>query len=60
MKNLTETLPRCVRGNLTGLSDENDGHERLACAEIWNPLTTSVSIMNDKFNLQKQRQESKI
>lgn len=58
MKNLVEKFPRCVRGNFTGLSDENDGHERLACAGIWNPLTTSVSIIKDIFNLQEKARNS--
>jgi len=58
VKNLVEKLPRWVRGNLTGLSDENDGHERLDCAGIWNPLTTSVSIVKDIFNLQEERKNN--
>lgn len=59
MKNLIEKLPRWVRGNLTGLSDENDGHERLAWAGIWNPLTTSVSIIKDIFNLKNKKKNKK-
>lgn len=51
MMNLVEEFPRWVRGNLTGLSDENDGQERLACAGIRNPLTISVSTIKDIFNL---------
>lgn len=43
-----------MRGNLTGLSDENDGHERLACAGIRNPLTMSVSTIKDIFNLKRK------
>lgn len=51
MKNLIEMLLRCVRGNLIGLFDENDGYERLVCVGIWNFLIIFVFIMNDKFNL---------
>lgn len=43
-----------------GLSDENDGHERLACAGIRNPLTISVSTIKDIFNLKRKKEESAI
>lgn len=55
MKTLIEEFPTWVRGNWTGLSKVKLGHESLASAGIWKPLTTSVSTVNETLTLQSKQ-----